>query len=287
MKRKAPRKKQNFSGSRRRAALPVTFILLSLLLMVLPLESPVASVKAVLSYVFIPQIRAAHGAVSYAEGVNETVRELLSVHRENERLKEDLSRIRLENAQAREIFAENERLSSALKLRPPRSWRGVWAKTAYREPTQWNSVIVDKGSADGVRERAAVIAQKNGSPVLAGVVMETDENTAKVLLVQDEDFAAAVYTDLSSEEGLLSGAGAGPLKLEYLPSLSKLQEGENVYTSPFSVIFPAGILVGKVLHVYGADADRTARWAQVAPEADASSVRELFILTREDMGNKK
>lgn len=266
--------------------MPAAFILLSLLLMILPLESPVASVKAVLSYVFIPQIRAAHGAVEYARGVNTTARELLDAHRDNALLREELSRIRLENAQAREVFAENERLSAALNLHLPRAWKGVWAKTAYREPTQWHSVVIDKGFADGVSERAAAVAQKDGRPVLAGVVVEVSERTAKVLLVQDEDFSAAVYAVPSGEEGLLSGAGAAALKMQYLPLLSKLQKGEKIYTSPSSIIFPAGILVGEVAEMESGDGFRTSLGARVTPEADASSVRELFILTSGTAGGK-
>lgn len=280
MQKKPRRKKQVSQVSRRRKILPAAFVLLSLLLMVLPLESPVASVKAVLSYIFIPQIRAAHGAVEYAGNVSDTVRELLDAHRENQALKEEIAQIRLENAQAREIFAENERLTAALKLRAPRGWSGLWAKTAYREPTQWNSVVIDKGTLDGVQERAAAIARKNGDPVLAGVVVETTERTAKVLLVQDEDFSAAVYAEESGEEGLLSGGGAGPLKLQYLPLLSKLKKGERVYTSASSSIFPAGILAGEVIDVQDADHGRAAMSARVEPEVDASSIRELFILTR-------
>ncbi len=287
MQRRAPRKKQVSRGGRRRKILPAVFVLLSLLLMILPLESPVSSAKAVLSYVFIPQIRAAHDAVEYANGVSESVRSLLQTDRENERLKEELSRLRLENAQAQEWLAENLRLTQALKLKAPRGWTGVWAKTAYREPTQWNSVIIDKGAAEGVRQRAAVIAQQNGRPVLAGAVVEVNEHTAKVLLLQDEDFYAAVYGRESGEEGLLSGGGAGALKLQYLPLLSKLREGEAVYTSPSSRLFPAGILVGEVTEIENGDGFRTALSARVDPAADAASIRELFVLTRDETEQTK
>lgn len=282
MQRKSRPKKQAFQGQRRRKILPAVFVLLSLLLMMLPLESPVASVKAVLSYVFIPQIRAAHGAVEYAEGVSGTVKDLLETHRENERLREELGQIRRQSAQAREIFEENERLTAALNLRAPRAWEGIWAKTAYREPTQWNSLVIDKGTSDGVQERSAAVAQQDGRPVLAGVVVEADERTAKVLLLRDEDFSAAVYAETSGEEGLLTGAGASLLKMNYLPLLSRLQKGEKVYTSSSSSIFPAGILVGEVTEIEEGDDFRTASSALIEPAADAASVRELFILTRSE-----
>ena len=270
------------SGSRRRKILPAVFITLSLLIMMLPLESPVTSAKAVLSYVFIPQIRFAHATVQYAAGVNRTVRELLETHRENERLKEELNRIQMENAQAQEILAENKRLTDALHLTAPKLWSGVWAKTTYREPTQWNSVIIDKGSADGVQERSAAIAQKNGLPILAGVVVETTEMTSKVLLLRDEDFAAAVYAAGSGDEGLLVGANAADLKLNYLPLLSDIKPGEYIYTSSSSSIFPAGILVGRVTEVEKNNGLRSSLTVRVKPEAEAGSVRELFILTRQE-----
>ena len=278
-----PRKKRkkNFSqGSRRRKILPAIFLLLSVLLMILPLESPIYSLKALLSYIFIPQIRAAHSSVEYADGVHHTIQELLNTHHENQLLKEEMAQLRLENAQAKEIFVENVRLTGSLKLKAPQKWQGIWAKTAYREPTQWNSVIIDKGSVDGVSERAAAIAMQQGQAVLAGVVVEVSENTAKVLLLQDEAFSVAVYADKSGEEGLLSGVGNGLLSVKYLPLLSKIQEGEKIYTSLSSSVFPSGILVGEVVEV---EQDRKASSsvsAYVKPTADSSSIRELFILSR-------
>lgn len=259
--------------------MPAVFILLSLLLMVLPLESPVASAKALLSYIFIPQIRAAHTVVEYAEGVSDTVQDLLHTHKENERLRAAMAVLQLENAQAREVFAENERLTAALSLPSLQAWRGVWAKTAYRDPTQWNSVVIDKGLLDGVYERAAVVALKDAQPVLAGLVLETDDHTAKVLLLRDEDFSAAVYADLSGEEGLLTGAGAAQMRMRYLPFLSDIRKGEKVYTSAVSSIFPAGILVGEVAEVEDESGFQSSLTARVEPAADASSVRELFVLT--------
>lgn len=279
MQKKSSRKK-NTSPSGSNRVLPAVFILLSVLLMILPLESPVMSAKALLSYIFVPQIRAAHSAVEYADGVNNVVRALLDTHRENERLKEEMAQLRLENAQAREVFLENERLSAALHLQSPRIWGGIWAKTAYREPTQWNSVVIDKGTLEGVEERAAVIAQKDGQPVLAGVVLEAQEHTAKVLLLRDEDFAAAVYASPSGEEGLLVGAGAADMKMQYLPFLSDIEEGEKVYTSSSSGLFPAGILVGEVTKVGDEEGLHSSLTARVEPAADASAIRELFVLTK-------
>lgn len=261
--------------------LPIGYLLFSLLLMLLPLEGPVASFKAVLGYIFLPQVRAAHNVTTYAEGVSQTVRELLDAHRENQHLKQEIETTRLMAEQAQNVFEENERLASILQVTAQQRWKGVWAKVAYREPSQWNAVTLDKGSKDGVAERSAVIAVENGKAGLAGVVVEVTENTSKVLLVRDEEFSAAVYLDRGKETGLLTGDGPRPVRLQYIPLQAEVQEGDDVYTSSTSSVFPAGIWVGKVSKVKEDDSFQTALTVQVAPGVRASSVQEVFVIASE------
>lgn len=275
---KHKQRKKNLSESRKRFLLPAVFLLLSFLLMILPLEGFVSSVKAVLSYIFIPQIRLSHGTAKYAENVHQTIQELLDAHRENGELKQQLEMNRLEAQQAASVFAENERLTQMLNLKSTRRWNGVWAKVAYREPSQWNSVIIDKGSADGIRERSAVISMEAGKEGLAGVVVEVTEQTSKVLLVRDEDFSAAVFLAEGKEEGLLVGGGLRPVRVKYIPLLSKVQVGDKIYTASTSSIFPAGILVGEVSAVRGEDEFQTALAVEVSPQVRSSAVKEVFVI---------
>ena len=275
---KNKQRKKTSSGARRRFLLPAVFLLLSFLLMILPLEGFVSSVKAVLSYIFIPQIRLAHGTAKYAENVHQTVQELLNTHRENGELKQQLEMNRLEAQQSASVFAENERLTQMMNLKSNKRWNGVWAKVAYREPSQWNSVIIDKGSADGIKERSAVISVEAGKEGLAGVVVEVTEKTSKVLLVRDEDFSAAVFLEGGKEEGLLNGNGLRPVRIKYIPLLTKVQPGDKVYTAATSSIFPAGILVGEVSAVRGEDDFQTALAVEVIPQVRSSAVKEVFVI---------
>lgn len=263
---------------RRRYLLPAGFLLASFLLMILPLQGFVASVKAVLAYVFIPQIRLSHSSVQYAQNVSQTVRELFLAHQENEHLKQEIQTAQLLAAQAKDVFAENARISQLLKIAPTRPWKGVWAKVAYREPTQWNTVILDKGTASGVKERSAVVAVADGQEGLAGVVVETTENTAKVLLVRDEEFSAAVQLERGGEAGLLVGNGPRPVQVKYIPLLTHVEKGDKVYTSSSSSVFPAGILVGTVSQVREGDSFQTALTVEVTPQVPSPSVREVFVI---------
>lgn len=271
-----------YTGNRRRVLFPVVFLLLSLILMILPLEGVVTSVKAVLSYVFIPPVRAAHGTVKYAQGVHQTVQELLHVHQENRFLKQQIEMEHLRAMQAETVFKENERLTQALALEPVSAWQGKWAKVAYREPSQWNTVTIDKGTADGIKERSAVLSLEHGQEGLAGVVVEVSENTAKVLLVRDEDFSAAVTLEQGQEEGLLVGGGGNAVRVKYIPLQAQVSKGDKVVTSANSSIFPAGILVGTVRAVREDGSFRTAQTVEIEPTVRFSAVKEVFVLSKQE-----
>ncbi len=284
-----PKKKKHRSaqtGKSRWWMLPLFYLVLSFLLMILPLEGLVNSVKAVLSYVFIPQIRLSHSAVKYAGGVSTTVRELLNAHHENRQLHQEIEAAKILSAQAEMVFAENERLTAILKLEPSKPWKGTWATIAYREPSQWNTVIIDKGVQDGIAPRSAVIAVENGVEGLAGEVVEVTENTAKVLLVRDEDFSAAAFLSPGREEGLLLGGGTGAVLLKYVPLLSQVKPGDKVYTSAASSIFPAGILAGEVSAVRRGGAFQTALTVEITPAISSSTLKEVFVILNKDKKKK-
>lgn len=263
----------------RQYLLPVGYLAFSLMLMILPLEGVVTSFKAVLAYVFLPQVRASHEVTTYMDGVSDTIQELLDTHHENRLLKQEIEMTRLLASQAQEVLAENERLTNMLQLSANRRWNGVWAKVAYREPTQWNTVTIDKGAREGITERSAVISMEQGREGLAGVVVEVTERTAKVLLLSDEDFSAAVYLERGKEEGLLVGGGLRPVRVQYIPLEAQVEEGDQVFTSSFSSVFPAGIWVGTVSKVRQDDSFQTALTVQIEPAVRSSSVKEVFVIT--------
>ncbi len=285
LKKKTPSKRRPLS-IKSSFLFPIVFLALSFALMILPLEGFVSSVKALLSYVFIPQVRAAHGAVKYAKGVHQTIQELLDAHHENHLLKQELEMNHLLASQAETVLRENERLTQILQLNPVRPWKGIWAQVAYREPSQWNTVIIDKGSADGIEERSAVLSMEDGQEGLAGIVIEVAEKTSKVLLVRDEDFSVAVTLEQGQEEGLLVGGGIHPVRIKYIPLLARVTRGDKVYTSASSSIFPAGILVGYVRTVREDSSFQTAQTVEVVPLVRSAAVKELFVISSSGKGRK-
>jgi len=257
----------------------IVFTVLSVLIILFPLQSPVNSVKALLSYIFVPQIRASHGAAEYFQGSYDSVKELIDAHYENTLLKEEIKDARLARDRAQALEEENERLSALLKIPPSKKWNGVWAKTAYRDPSRWSSIIVDKGVKDGVAVRSAVIGAESGQIGLVGQVIETGDNTSKIMLVNDPDFNAAASLEPLGTDGLLTGMDGQYLKLKYIPLGTTFEAGGRVDTSVRSAVFPAGIAAGVIAGEEKGDDFKTSITLNVIPAVNPAAVREVFIIT--------
>ncbi len=276
------RKKKNLTAYERGYSkiLPCVFAIISLFIILLPLQTTINSVRMLLSYIFIPQLRASHGVTQYLGGVNETVGNLLKVAEENAILKEEIALLKIQTSKMESLEKENERLASALQLSRQERWRGVWAKVAYREPSRRGSVIIDKGADDGVELRSPVIAIQNGAAGLAGNVVEVTPKTAKVMLLNDEDFSAAARVESKGAEGLISGNGNNGVNLKYLPLESSVEKGDKVYTSSSGALFPDGILIGEIRET-GYESKKsydTSLTSKLRPVIDGGSVKEVFVM---------
>ena len=258
--------------------LPAFFTVLALAIMFLPLQGRIISIRAILTYIFIPQIRASHSITQYAKGALSSTQELLNTADTNLKLQKEVSSLLIEKAQMESLLSENKRLAELLQVSSQEKWRGVWAKIAYREPSRRGTVIVDKGTMDGIGLRAPVIAIQNGQVGLVGKVIEVSPTASKILLSSDEDFSVAAFLSQSKKEGLALGDSKGGMFIKYITLGQKLTEGERVYTSISSAIFPDGILIGFIGSDNTQKIEDSFITAKIIPAVDSSSINEVLIM---------
>ena len=262
--------------------LPTVYIIISLALMLLPLQQTVNSVRAVLAYLFIPQLRLAHQTKEYFKDINEGTQTLLNIAYENFELKEKLKSLQIEALEIPTLREENERLRQALNFKKSIKIDGIWTKVAYKEPSKMSSLIIDKGKEDGITLRSPAIAlTEDGTPALLGMVVEVSKNTSKILLLSDEDFNAYVYLANTKTEALLKGHGLRNVTLKYLPLEENLIINTPVFTSSSSALFPEGLLAGYLLNsgTEGLTGASTYKEPLLKPALDFDSVKEVFVLS--------
>lgn len=216
----------------------------------------------------------------FSQGFSLALRDLFLFRRnagENRRLKEALARRRLERFRLDELSSENVRLTALLQLKqanPLRARRVVAARVIGRSPLSWNRVLlVDKGSRAGLRPNMPVIAASS----LIGKVIETGPSAAKVLLITDPNFRAAVLIQRSRQQGVLFGALSGQCRVKYISMDAEIQRGDTIETAGFGGYFPKGLPVGAVERSWKEPAE-IYQVIQVKPFADLNEIEEVMCI---------
>lgn len=201
-----------------------------------------------------------------------------NLEKELEAANEELSKYKTEASLAAEIAAENQRLSELLDIKKTYStdWDMCVASVTGREIDNWyESITVNKGSADGVKENMAVV-NKDG---LVGRTRNVTTHTSEVLLILDAQGSLGGMTKESRIPGVLTGIGGGKglLSMTNLPFNAEIQLNDVVVTSGEGGVFPAGLLVGTVVKV-GNSVDGLSKEAVIEPFCNFDSLDEVLIL---------
>jgi len=198
---------------------------------------------------------------------------LLHAHSRNAALQAEVRRLRSELQRSREAALENERLRRLLGMREQLVPRSVAATVVTVSLTgQTKMIVVDRGTADGVRLDLPVVAW--GGAV--GRVVAAGAGHAKVQLLTDPNSGVGALVQRSRAQGIVVGHGSRRLDLLYVPRFSDVAHGDRVVTSGLDGIFPRGLGIGDVVRIVQApDGSLT---VELKPELDYATLEEVLIL---------
>ncbi len=145
--------------------------------------------------------------------------------------------------QLRELELENQRLRKIIQLKDNIPNEFIVSRVIGKEPNNWlNSLIIDKGSSDGIYINQPLMNFSG----LIGKVIEVSPSTAKVLLISDVNSRVVVLVQNTRDEGMLEGVGKGLCRLKYLPVDSEVKLGDVVVSAGLGGVYPKGLVVGKI-----------------------------------------
>lgn len=173
-----------------------------------------------------------------------------------------------------ELYAENARLKKIISFKQQSSYRVIAARVISRSADSWSSIVViDKGNSHGIKAGMAAVTFSG----LAGRVIESQKDTAKVMLINDPDFAVSAVSQRSRQEGLISGTLGSFLLMKYLPEAADIKEKDSIITSGLNPAYPKGIAIGSVVEI-GTEFSGLSRYALVKPAVNLSSIEEILIV---------
>ena len=157
-----------------------------------------------------------------------------------------------------------------------KTFRLIPAKVVSNSVANANNLItIDKGSADGVRVDMGVAC---GSGVV-GIVYLTSPHYSIVIPAINTKSNISCRIHGRGYFGYLHWYGGDSQKayVEEVPRHARFRLYDNVETSGFSSVFPPGILVGKILHVYNS-VDGVSYRLQVRLSTDFSRLRDVCVI---------
>ncbi len=223
------------------------FAQLLLLSLQVPRGSAPSAFERVVFTALSPLEKAVHGLFGGAASIWGRYVYLRRVEAQNERLQDEVFHLRQENMLLR---GDLDGLRDARDLAAGLTGLGepflVAAVITADAANPYSSIVIDRGSRDGVRPNMGVVDREGY--LVGRVVPPVAAGAATVQLVTDDASAVGVRSETSLVQGILAGnSKAGNCWLRYVLATDEtLAEGEALLTSGFDGIFPPGLKAGTV-----------------------------------------
>lgn len=202
---------------------------------------------------------------------------VVSAKRENVALRESVRRLNSRLAANQDAFLENERLKKLLSLRTSVKLPSVAANVIGEESAPWyRSIIIDRGSVDGLSEGMPVIATSG----VVGRVIKVAPSSSRVLLLTDHASSIAAIIQRSRARGVLKGKGGNACSLEFAIREDDVKVGDLVTASGIGGIFQKGTILGEVTMVKKGEFGMF-QTIDVKPAVNFSHLEEVLVLLKD------
>lgn len=208
----------------------------------------------------------------------ESISDLVALRDENRRLRDEIAGLEASLQETESIRVRVRELEALLGIEPPEEVDTIAARVLAIGVSEFDHMrVIDKGADDGVGLDMPVIDEGG----LVGRVESVTGAVARVMLVTDPTFVAAVRVERTGETGVLRGRGSGPMSLEMFDRDTAVVPGDVLVTADGR--FPAGIRVAIVLEAARSEVGFALR-TTAEPAASVTRVDfvKVLVFTRDD-----
>jgi len=202
--------------------------------------------------------------------------QLVNTQRENIQLKEDIRKLNLRIVEGNEAFLANQRLERLLVMKKSVKAPTIAATVTGEDVTPWfRTLIINRGSSDGIREGMAVISADG----IVGQTVKVSSSTSRVLLLTDHASGISATIQRSRARGVVKGKGEMLCSLEFATLEEDVKVGDIVISSGIGGIFLKGLPIGEVTMVkrgeYG-----IFQTISIRPKVNTAHLEEVLVVER-------
>ncbi len=264
----------------REAIIPAVLAFISLLIVTFSYRQPAAADKLAgcLMSMVTPFERGAEWLSSRVTDWSSGLLAMGKLPRENERLREEVNKLKAEVLQARQLEDDVEELRRLLRFREKlgsrhRLAKALGAEVIGRDSTSWyRTVRIDRGTAHGVRKNDPVLTYEG----LVGRVFRTSRSSSQVMLILDDQSGVGGLVERTRAVGVVLGTGQDLCEMAYLSPRADVKEDDSVISSGLGGIYPKGLPIGKIVSV---SHEGYVQSAVLEPRVEFSRLEKVFVLT--------
>ncbi|MCD6292975.1 MAG: rod shape-determining protein MreC [Deltaproteobacteria bacterium] len=201
---------------------------------------------------------------------------LIAVKTQNQQLKKELGLLEHRLAALEEAGLENQRLHKLLDFKGQHDIlaHGIAAHVIGHQTDSFSHIlIIDCGTNQNLKINNPVFTPGG----VIGRVIACGTQSAKVLLLIDQNSACDVIIQRNRIRGTLQGTGSDLCRLAYLQRTADVKVGDRLITSGLDNIFPKGITVGSVVEAT-IDHNGLSQQIKVKLTFNLNTVEEVFII---------
>lgn len=253
----------------------VLVIAVGIIILSLSIPSKVSSLsRAALMRAFSPLIRSEHYVIGSLRLLKVQWHSRRRLTEENIALRWRVRELSREVAELQDTRNENQRLRRILNFKQSSQYGLLPAQVIGRDARNWySSVVIDRGTRDGVRPDMAVI----GDDGVVGKVVESAPEVSTVLLIVDKRSRIGGIVERTRENGVVEGTSFNTCRLSYLPRRAEARAGDRVLTSGLGGVYPKGLYVGECTGVYEGEGGLYT-CADVLPGVNVAKIEEVFVI---------
>ena len=146
-----------------------------------------------------------------------------------------------------------------------------------------NLMTINKGEADGVKKDMGVVC---GTGVV-GIVYLTSDHYSVVIPVLSQQSNISCSIKGRGYFGYLHWTGGSPeyAYIDDIPRHAHFKLGDYIVTSGYSSVFPSGIIVGRIKHVYNSENGMSYR-LKITLSTDFTRLRDVCVINDREMDKK-
>lgn len=248
-----------------------------LILILLIFRGPLEGIKEATGKLFFPlKTRIYTKTNEIKEGIKD-LKNYKAAMGENRELRVEVTKLDILRNRNEYLEEENTRLRKLLGMKTMSKQSFKVAKVSFRDSiTYHESIYIDLGSKQGIKENMVVLSDKN----LVGRVKEVYPENSLVELLTKSDIYTSVLTGESETLGVLKGDNSDYLSLDNISVDKKLEVGEKLYTSGISDIYPKGLYIGTVSSIEESQ-DQLFKEITVKQDFNIFDLNEIIIVEEE------